>query len=302
MAKKGPAGAVSSMTGFASLSGDSETVKWDWEIRSVNGKGLDMRLRLPEGAEALERPLRTAASACVSRGNVTISLRISETHSAGVSIVNGPGLEAALESLDVIAGEADRKNVLLAPLKATDIAAMPGVMTTATRDKSALPEAIAAQIPELLETFSQMRTHEGAALCEVLKGQLATVDGLVEAAQASAEARQARQGDILRERVKTLLDTTEIAEPARINQELALLAVKSDVTEEIDRLNAHVKAAHGLLDGGGAVGRKLDFLMQEFNREANTLCSKSGTSELTSIGLELKVLIDQMREQVQNLE
>ena len=147
-----------------------------------------------------------------------------------------------------------------------------------------------------------MRQTEGASLGEILQNQLKGMAELIQSASISAEARQARAGEILMQKVNALVEMSDEADPVRLQQELAILAVKADVTEEIDRLNAHVGAAGALLSKGGAIGRKLDFLMQEFNREANTLCSKSGSTELTGLGMDLKVLIDQMREQVQNLE
>lgn len=302
MAKLSSDDTLHSMTGFASLSGDDETAKWDWEVRGVNGKGLDLRLRLPEGSDALERQVRTAAAQHVSRGNITVSLRVSERHSAGLAELDPDALMAAFTGLETIEAQAQTHGISLATMTAADIAAMPGVMATSGRERLKLPDIIASQIPELLAKFADMRATEGAALASVLNSQLTAISALIERALETAEARSARQGSLLQERIATLMENAETADPARLNQELAMLAVKADVTEEIDRLRAHVDAARGLLQAGGPVGRKLDFLMQEFNREANTLCSKSGSSDLTAIGLDMKVLIDQMREQVQNLE
>ena len=302
MAKVGMPGVLRSMTGFASLSGDNSVARWDWEIRSVNGKGLDVRLRLPDGADKLERDLRSAISQAASRGNVTVTLRVSHHATSGATALNPDGLDAALDSLAVISDAAQARDVALVQVSAVDIATMPGVMVTAAPDRSGLPDGIAEQIPALLGTFTQMREAEGQALGVVLGAQLDEIAALIETAGTTAEARSARAGDLLRQKVAALVDATEQADPARLNQELALLAVKADVTEEIDRLRAHVEAARNLLAKGGPVGRKLDFLMQEFNREANTLCSKSGSTDLTATGLDMKVLIDQMREQVQNLE
>ena len=293
---------LSSMTGFAAVSGDVESARWDWEIRSVNGKGLDLRLRLPDGCDALEKPLRDVAGKHLARGNVTVSLRLTERQSGGATELSPSGLEMALAALKKIEQQANATDVTLTTMTAAEIAAMPGVMISTPRERGNIPKEVLEQIPELLSTFSHMRRVEGASLGRLLRAQLDTMRNLVSDALETAEARNARQGDVLKEKIAILMEQTVAADEARLNQELAILSVKADVTEEIDRLNAHIDAAFGLLDKGGPVGRKLDFLMQEFNREANTLCSKSGSSDLTTIGLDMKVLIDQMREQVQNLE
>jgi len=157
-------------------------------------------------------------------------------------------------------------------------------------------------LPELLDSLAQMRAGEGAKLGAILAQNLESLSKMVADARTTAEARSAKSGEVLKSRVAAVMSADEQADPARLAQELALIAVKADVTEELDRLDAHVTAAGDLLEKGGAIGRKLDFLMQEFMREANTLCSKANASDLTQIGLDLKVVIDQMREQVQNLE
>ncbi len=294
---------LNSMTGYASLSGNVGQAAWDWELRSLNGKGLDFRVRLPDGFEALEPVLRKVAKARLARGNVTATLKYSNKSGEGAAEVQTEGLAAALTALVTISETADaRGDLALAPINAADVARMPGVIATAQDAPTQNKEEIAGQIDALFDTFIEMRQTEGAALGRILKGQLDSVAELIAAAFVTAEARQAKAGDLLKARVTALLETTDLADESRLAQELAVLAVKADVTEEIDRLKAHVDAARGLLSKGGAVGRKLDFLMQEFNREANTLCSKSGSTELTQIGMDLKVLIDQMREQVQNLE
>ncbi len=293
---------LNSMTGFASLSGDNGGGKWDWELRSLNGKGLDFRVRLPDGFEALEPLMRAEAKRHLSRGNVTASLKYVDRGGVGFAQVQPDGLAAAMEALAAIEAAAEAGGFNLAPMNAADLTTIPGVLGGASDITSGVPDEVKAQVPELFALFVAMRQTEGAALGEILTGQLATVEDLIGQATTTAEARAARSGDILREKVAALVDASDQSDPARLQQELAILAVKADVTEEIDRLRAHVDAARGLLAAGGAIGRKLDFLMQEFNREANTLCSKSGSTELTQIGMDLKVLIDQMREQVQNLE
>ena len=291
---------VKSMTGFASASGGVETMRWDWEIRGVNGKGLDLRLRLPEGADALEPVIRKTAAG-LKRGSVTVSLRVHRNSGAASGVLDSSALSAALDALRQTEEAAMAAGVDLARTTAAGVLALPGVMRQET-ERAALPAEIAADIPALFAEFDDMRRREGAALRGILETQLDQMATLIDAAAKTAEARDARAGVILKERVAALLEPITEADPARLSQELALLAVKSDVTEEIDRLRAHVDAARQHLSEGGVLGRKLDFLMQEFNREANTLCSKAGSTDLTALGLELKVIIDQMREQVQNLE
>ncbi len=293
---------LNSMTGFAALSGDSGSARWDWELRGVNSRGLDFRVRLPEGFEPLEPELRKQAKARLGRGNVTIVLKYYDRDVGAVAELQSDGLAAAISALGEIDRAAKDAGLGLAPLTAADLARHPGVLAVTADAKRELPDEVRSQITELFDKFEEMRGAEGAALGEILNGQLDTVADLVEVASKTAEARQARAGDILKEKVAALVEAAEEADPARLQQELAILAVKADVTEEIDRLRAHVDAARALVSNGGAVGRKLDFLMQEFNREANTLCSKSGSTDLTQIGMDMKVLIDQMREQVQNLE
>ena len=190
-------------------------------------------------------------------------------------------------------------------MTAADLLGLRGVMEADALTPAETPgvlAAIGADIAPLVAALAAARAGEGDALAATLAGQLDRIAGLLAAARASAEGRAARSGDLLRSRLEAVLATVAAVDEARLAQELALIAVKADVTEELDRLEAHVAAARALIASGGAVGRRLDFLMQEFNREANTLCSKSGSSELTAIGLELKVVVDQMREQVQNVE
>jgi uncharacterized protein (TIGR00255 family) len=291
-------GALASMTAFASAEGAAEGVSWSWDLRSVNGRGLDLRLRLPDGLAALEQPLRAALQGALTRGNVTLALRVNREASAGARL-SSAALDAALELISEVEA---RANGGLTHSTAVDVLNMRGVMDGADAQALPDPEALMAEAGELIAAFTAMRRAEGAALSRVMTDQLDQIADLTDAAQAAARARTEAQGSRLRAQVAALLAETEIVDEARLAQELALLAVKGDVMEEIDRLRTHVAAARDLLARGGPVGRKLDFLMQEFNREANTLCAKSGDSALTAIGLDLKLAIDQMREQVQNVE
>ncbi len=292
------------MTGFAAATGGADPFRWNWDIRSVNGKGLDLRLRMPDWIEGLEAAVRPQVAAHAKRGNITLSLRVSRDDAAAVSALNTAQMKAAVASLLAIEAEAMEMGLSLAPARASDIAMMRGVMEQSTMqdDPAPLRKALLSELPALLDAFDAMRREEGAALLAVLLGQLDEIEALTKEAAALAEARKDEVATTLKRNLARVLDNTDGADPDRVAQELALLAVKADVTEEIDRLHAHVQAARALLTDGGPVGRKLDFLMQEFNREANTLCSKAQNAELTRVGLALKALIDQMREQVQNVE
>lgn len=292
------------MTGFAAQSGAFEAHRWTWEMRSVNGKGLDIRLRVPDWIDGLEPALRPIISSCAKRGNVTLSLRISREDAAVSTSVNMSQAAAAIAGLREIAAEAAAQGLELAPTRASDIALMRGVMEqNATLDDPApLRAALLADVGALLNAFDAMRVNEGVALRDILTAQLSEVDALVSEAETRAAARKDEVAVTLKRNLARVLDNADGADPDRVAQELALLAVKADITEELDRLRTHVTAARAHLEEGGPVGRKLDFLMQEFNREANTLCSKAQNAELTRAGLALKALIDQMREQVQNVE
>lgn len=295
---------IRSMTGFASANGALAPHSWGWELRSVNGKGLDLRLRVPDWVDGLEAGLRKQLGADIARGNVSCNLRIARDENTGGLTVNAAQLERVLEALQQIEARAMDAGVSLAPSKASDIVTMRGVLEQATTvdDVETLAKTLLAEFATVLADFNAMRAREGAALEQVLQAQLAEVETLTAQAASLAEQRKTEMGQTLQRNLARVLDNTEGVEAGRLAQELALIAVKADVTEEIDRLYAHVSAARDLLGQGGAVGRKLDFLMQEFNREANTLCSKAQNTELTRVGLALKAVIDQMREQVQNVE
>lgn len=293
------------MTGFASRRGAGLGHVWAWEIRSVNGKGLDLRLRLPEGIEGLEAGVRAAVGRVAQRGNVSVSLRLDREGGAEEMRVAPQGLGAALAALAEVTAAAREAGVPLAPMTAAQILTLRGVTETAARggaeETGALLAALLADFELLLTDFTAMRQAEGQALGAVLAAQLDRIEGLTTEAAAAAEARRPAAAAALAEALSRVMGAVE-ADPARVAQELALIAVKSDVTEELDRLGAHLSAARALLAAPDPVGRKFEFLVQEFLREANTLCSKSGAAALTRIGLDLKHAIDQMREQIQNVE
>lgn len=296
-----------SMTGFAARKGQGMGYSWSWDLRSVNGKGLDLRLRVPDWVEGLELALRGELAKALGRGNVALALKV-QREGAGEGAdglrLNHPALQAALAALREVEDQAMQIGVTLGQATASDVLALRGVLdaTAVEVDTAALRGAILADLPALIADFNTMRAAEGAALNGVISAQIDRIDALVSDAKEAAAARQGEASAALAEGVARILAQTDAVDPARLAQEMAILAMKNDITEEIDRLTAHVAAARSLLAEAGPVGRKFDFLVQEFLREANTLCSKAQSIALTRIGLDLKTVIDQMREQVQNVE
>ena len=270
----------------------------------MNGRGLDIRLRLPDQPDGLEGPIRKAVQDCVQRGNVTLALRLVRGETGAGAALNESALEAAVHLLGRAERAAEAAGLTLRETSAAELLGMRGVMDGGAGeiDTDALREALLASVPALLESFAASRAAEGAALAAILAAQIAHVAELVAAARALLPERSAAMAGTLQQAVQRLHGVTDGVDEGRLAQELALIGIKTDVAEELDRLDAHVVAARDLLAGPGPKGRKLDFLTQEFNREANTLCSKAQFAALTQIGLDLKHTIDQMREQVQNVE
>jgi uncharacterized protein (TIGR00255 family) len=295
-----------SMTGFAARRGAGLGYGWTWDLRSVNGKGLDLRLRLPDWIEGLELAVRAELQKALTRGNVSLTLKVSQDggDDAAAFRLNPHQLSAALAALAEVEEAAMSAGLTLRQPTAADVLTLRGVLdqTQQEQDTAPLRAAILADLPELLADFAAMRAGEGAALAAVLTAQLDRITALTAEAQREAATRAETQAETLRDAMTRVLSTTDAVDEGRLAQELALLAVKTDVTEELDRLAAHVDAARAHVADPGPSGRKLDFLMQEFMREANTLCSKAQSLALTRIGLDLKTVIDQMREQVQNVE
>lgn len=293
-----------SMTGFAAARGEGAGYSWSWDLRSVNSKGLDLRLRVPDWVEGLETGLRARLGKALSRGSVSLSLKVTRDETETELVLNRAQLDGILSALAEVEQEALERGVSLAPSHGTDILALRGVLEvgSGSTDTKPLCSALLTELEPLLASFLEMRRHEGAALEKVLLGQLAQIEDMTAASARVAEARKKDVAQTLRSNLARVLENGDGVDETRVAQELAMLAVKADVTEEIDRLGAHVIAARELIEKGSPMGRKLDFLMQEFNREANTLCSKAQSTELTRIGLDLKTVIDQMREQVQNVE
>lgn len=296
---------LSSMTGFASGQGTLGAWTWSMDVRSVNGRGLDIRCRMPDWIEGLEPEMRKLFQGRIQRGSVTVNVRVQQDDAQGGLRVDAEALSHAMSVLREIEHAADQAGLSLDPVKASDIASFRGVLNQSdvrVEDTAALKAAILGTAAVCIDAFAADRDREGRAVADVISAQIDRVETLVAEAEAAAGDREAASREAMQRAVSRLLDVTDVPDEARLVQELALIAVKNDVTEEIDRLGAHVAAARDLLIQKGAVGRKFDFLMQEFNREANTLCSKSQSTALTAVGLDLKALIDQMREQVQNIE
>ena len=292
------------MTGFASLKGENAGWSWTWDMRAVNARGLDIRLRLPDWLDGLEQPVRAAVSKIATRGNITLGLRMARAEGSVTEAIDQNVLARMMTHINDVEKAADGAGVTLVSATALDLLTFRGVLSSEVSEEDPAPivKDLIAQLPELLSAFQTMRKTEGAALDGILSGQLDNIAQLTEDAARLAEARKDQWAARLQDNLSRVLDNTEGADPDRVAQELAVIAVKSDVTEEIDRLRAHVAAARDLLTTSEAIGRKLDFLSQEFNREANTLCAKAQSTDLTRVGLDLKATIDQMREQVQNVE
>lgn len=293
---------VSSMTGFSRGGGENDRYRWVWEIKSVNGRGLDVRCRLPNGFDELEPIVRQAAQSMLKRGNVQAGLSLTRHAAATKLEINTEVLSQVLVALNQMSS-----SIEASPPTLDGILAIKGVMDLSegdekTDERAATLAALETTMRETLTGLQQSRLQEGAKLNEIVSDQVDQIDGLVDQAKKLA----ADQPNMLAEKLKTQLDAIlENAKPVdenRLAQEIAMLATRADIAEELDRLKAHVEGAHGLLTEEQAIGRKLDFLTQELNREANTICSKSNHLDLTRIGLELKAVIDQMREQVQNIE
>ena len=294
--------AVSSMTGFARVEGQSDGFAWVWELRSVNGKALDLRFRLPPGYDALEAPLKARLGEIAKRGSINANLSIAEQSKPATLRINEAVLEQVVGLMRSLESRLDA-----APPRLDGVLGIRGVIEQAEEGQS--PDqretrlaTVSASFGEALTALAAARAAEGERLHAVLTARLDEIAGYVDAAERSA----ATQPDAIRARFQkqmaALFESVPPLPEERLAQELALLIGRADVREELDRLDAHIAAARDLLAEGANVGRRFDFLCQEFNREANTVCSKSADLELTRLGLSLKAAIEQLREQVQNIE
>ncbi len=294
---------LQSMTGFARVEGTSGRYRWAWELRSVNGKGLDIRSRLPQGQEYLETDLRRLVGERLTRGNLQVGLSLAVSENRVEAVLNHDALNAVLALRDQLGPDV----LDPAPLRLDTLLSIRGLvdMREAVDDEDAVAKRdadILAGLGDAVTALATMREMEGAALRAILEGQITRIEELALQIEADPSRSPEEIARRLEAQLAGLMDTTSGLDRDRLHQEIALIATKADLREEIDRLKAHVTAARELLSVGGPVGRKLDFLAQEFNRESNTICSKSNAVAVTAAGIELKVVIDQFREQVQNLE
>jgi len=293
---------LSSMTGFARVSGVLDGLHWQWEVKSVNAKGLDVRSRLPPGFEGLEASVRAAAAEKLKRGSLQAVLSVSGPAQSETWRLNEGVLEEVLS-----ASERLRERIGGKPIRADAILGMRGVfeVSVAQADEAELErrdEAILASFRAALETLLRARHEEGARLQTLLTDQINRIETIILAARDHPARSPTAIKFRLAEQVARLMETGAAFDENRLHQEAILIATRADIQEELDRLISHIEAARALIASGGAIGREFDFLAQEFNREANTMCSKAIDTSLTRLGLDLKTLIDQMREQVQNIE
>ncbi len=293
--------ALASMTGFARTEGSAKGLAWTWELRSVNGRGLDLRFRLPPGWDALEPALREAAGKVLRRGNVTANLTVKRE--AEQRLIADP---VALEQALVLAMELHGRIPGSPVPRAELLLGLPGVLRPAQADEAGdrgeAAGLVQAGFATALAALVSARQAEGARLAATLVRLLDEIAALHRQAAAEASDQPAAQRAKVMDNLQALLREAPSLPEERIAQEVALLAARSDVREELDRLASHIQAAHALLAEAANIGRRFDFLVQEFNREANTLCSKSASVALTATGLRLKATIEQLREQVQNIE
>ncbi len=293
---------IFSMTGFARAEGERDGFDWTWEIKSVNGRGLDVRFRLPPGFDYLEPALRTAVAERLTRGNVSVALNLNIQPGAAAVQVNREILDSLLATAAELEGAPGT-----APARLDGLLAVRGVIESREPDLSGAEQEaresdVLGSFGDAVQSLADIRGEEGARLAKVVEQDTADVADLAVRAAAATAAREDAFRQRLKERVQALLDEIPGLPEERLAQEVAAQLVKTDVAEELERLRAHVSAIGDLLGEGGAIGRRLDFLCQELNREANTLCAKANDVELGQIGLDLKAVIDRMREQVQNIE
>lgn len=293
--------AIASMTGFARAGGAAGATHWTVEIKSVNGRTLEVRTRMPSGFDALEALARTEIGKVIKRGNVNVNLTVTRAASAAPVRLNREMLEQVIRIAREIEGAG------AAPPRIDALLSVRGVIEAeetapSEEEQAALEAAIGRSVAEAVAALAAARAAEGAHLAATLGGHLDTITRLTDAAAGTAALQPDALRAKLRQQVQALLEAVPALPEERLAQEAALLIAKADVREELDRLRAHIAQARALLAEGGAVGRRLDFLCQEFNREANTLCSKSADVDLTRIGLDLKATIEQFREQIQNIE
>ena len=294
------------MTGYASGSAQVGSVLLDLEIKSVNSKSLDLKIYLPEYLSSLENELRQVASGKVFRGSVVLKIKVSQySELANKYVLNDEVLNTVFEKIQNIEKICQEKNIPLEPLKASDFFVIKGVWE---EDKNAstfiddMKSIILDKANELIESLLEARKKEGQGLLKILADKLASILALHKAAEEILPERSKHLEKNFKSLIDKIMSEHSQLDENKIEQEIAIIAIKQDITEELDRLKVHILSMQDLLNSTGAIGKKLDFLSQELNREVNTICSKSQYSALTKIGIEMKTLVDQFREQVQNVE
>jgi uncharacterized protein (TIGR00255 family) len=294
--------AIASMTGFAREAGATGPHQWAWELKTVNGRGLEVRVRTPAGFDAVGEEARGQILKALSRGQGQLNLSLSKAATTTRVRVNREVLQSLVEAMaglelpeTVKPASLDGLLGVRGVVEIEDEAADPG-------HDAALAEALRAGIARLIEALQAARSAEGQALAGVIAGQLDTIARLVDEAEAHPGRRPEAIRTKLEAQIAQIMEGKSGLDPARLHQEAVLIAARADIREELDRLRAHVDSARALLQEGGPVGRRLDFLAQEFGREANTLCAKANDVSLSRIGLDLKAVVEQFREQVQNVE
>jgi uncharacterized protein (TIGR00255 family) len=295
--------AISSMTGFARATGSLRNWQWLWDVKSVNGKSLELRMRLPAGLDQVETPARLVLGQYFKRGNLQASLTLTKDGAQTAVSINEDVLEQVLAAAEKLRHRLGTP----APLQPEALLALHGVLQVrepevSDADQNERDSAILDTLGAAAKDLLKARRDEGARLRHVIEGQLERMHELAAAARSNPARKPEAIRARLEEQLRKILEASASFDRDRLHQEAALLATRNDIQEELDRLDAHLAAARELLKSPEPIGRKFDFLAQEFNREANTLCSKSNDVSLTAIGLELKTVIDQLREQVQNIE
>ena len=296
---------VHSMTGFSSTDWIADDINFSLELKSVNGRGLDLRTRFPTGFEDLEKNVKSILGASIKRGNISLNLRMDLKESSKDFQINTNFLNSVFEADKIVQTEAKKKEISLAPSKATDYLQIKGVFGPENFEEhnfEKLKKIIFLKFQDVLKDFLASRLAEGVELKNILLKNIEDISVLLKKTDNILAKRKKKYTAKLKENLIMITESVNQFDEGRIEQELALLAVKADVSEEIDRLHSHVINGTKIINSNGAKGRRLEFLLQELNREANTLCSKSNDIALTEIGLELKLIVDRLREQVQNVE
>ena len=294
------------MTGYASGSVQANSVLLDLEIKSVNSKNLDLKIFLPEYLSVFENELRQIVLKKISRGSVFLKIKLNQqTEYQNNYVLNDKVLQNVFEKIENIERICDEKNIPLEPLKALDFLAVKGVWEenkNSSTNVDDIKKIVLDKIEELVVSLLQTRKKEGQGLHSILSEKLSSLIELRKAAEKTLPARSNHLKKNFKSTIDGIISETSKIDENKVEQEIAIIAIKLDITEELDRLKVHIESMQDLLSSSGVVGKKLDFLSQELNREVNTICSKSQYSDLTKLGIEMKTVVDQFREQIQNVE